>query len=243
MHCSEFHHRLDALLDDRQNPAADSLLAAHSADCERCRRYLSEQNALLVGLSQIKAPPLDAAFARRVVAVAAPEIRRRSARVPLRRVSWALGVALGAAAAVLLAISTVWYAHRLEVTVVDGSAIPPRAEPLRGRYQRIAFLAPPYFGQKPAPPPAPKVTIADVLLESPRLPARLHSYRGALDEFAIAHQVEELEQLSPAIRPLCASLSLIWNTLCRTIPSTRTESSPPPRGNTGFLILQPFSVA
>ena len=110
------------------------------------------------------------------------------------------------------------------------------------------MLAPPYFGQKPAPRPAPKVTIADVLLESPRLPARLHGYRSALDEFALAlpnasERLEGLEQLSPAIRPLRATLAVIWDTLCRTIPTTRGDSSSPPRDDTGLFTVKPLCVA
>src|SRR5689334_13677747 len=114
MHCSDFHHRLDALLDDRQNPAADPLLAVHAADCQSCRRYLTKQAAVLAGLSRITAPSLDADFSRRVVALAVPQLRRATRSWSVRPVSWALGVALSSAAAMLLAISIVWYAHRRE---------------------------------------------------------------------------------------------------------------------------------
>jgi hypothetical protein len=244
MHCSEFHHRLDALLDDRENPAADPRLAAHAADCEGCRQYLSEQTALFAGLSRLKAPALDAAFARRVVALATAEIRPARTAWPLRRISWALGVALTSAAGMLMAISVVWYAHRPELTVADGNAAPARFTS-GSRFPGFALLAPPYFGHKPVAPPAPtsKITIADVLLESPRLPSRLHGYRGALDELAIAERLEEFEQLSPAFRPLRASLTVIWDTLCRTITTTRSDSSPPPRDGTGYFLPKPLCVA
>jgi hypothetical protein len=244
MHCSDFHHRLDALLDDRENPAADPRLTAHAADCEGCRQYLSEQAALLAGLSRMQAPALDSAFAQRVVALAAAEIRPARAAWPLRRISWALGVALSSAAAMLLAISAVWYAHRPELTVADANAAPTRVTS-GSRFPRFAFLAPPYFGQKPVAPPAPtaKITIADVLLESPRLPSRLHGYRGALDELAIAEHLDEFEQFAPAFRPLRASLTVIWDTLCRTIPTTRSDSAPPPRDGTGYFVAKPLCVA
>src|SRR5262245_20091404 len=195
MHCSEFHHRLDALLDKRENPAADPPLAAHAARCENCHEYLGQQTAVLAGLSRLKAPALDVAFSRRVVALAIAEVRPAQSRWPLRRISWAIGVALTSAAAMLVAISAVSYAHRPELIVTDGNAAPARVTS-GSRFPRFAFLAPPYFGQKPVAPPAPtsKVTIADVLLESPRLPSRLHSYRGALDELALAEHLDELEQ-------------------------------------------------
>jgi len=243
MHCSDFHHRLDALLDDRQDPATDPLVAAHSARCESCCEYLHQQTALLASLSRLKVPALDSAFAQRVVALAAAEVRPARAPSPLRRISWAVCVALTSAAAMLMAISVVWYAHRAELTVVDASAAPARVTSGSG-FPRFAFLAPPYFGHKPVAPPAraSKITIADVLLESPRLPSRLQGYCGALDELAIAQRLEEFEQLAPALRPLRASLAVIWDTLCRTIPSTHSDSSPPQRDDTG-LILRPLSVA
>jgi hypothetical protein len=244
MHCSDFHHRLDALLDDRENPAADSLLAAHAANCHMCRGYLDEQTALLAGLSQLKVPSLDSAFAQRVVALAAAKVHPARAPWPLRRISWALGVALSSAAAMLLAISAVWYSHRPALTIADASSAPARVTS-GSRFPRFAFLAPPYFGQKPIARPAPtsKITIADVLLESPRLPSRLHGYRGALDELAIAERLDEFEQFAPAIRPLRASLAVIWDTLCRTIPNTHSDPPPPARDGTGCLLPKPLCIA
>src|SRR5262245_49888473 len=145
-----------------------------------------------------------------------------------RRISWALGVALTSAAAMLMAISAVWYVHRPELSVVDGNAAPARFTS-GSRFPQFAFPIAPFFGQKPVAPPAPaaKITIADVLLESPRLPSRLHGYCGALDELAFAEHLDEFEQFAPAIRPLRASLAVIWDTLCRTIPTTtRSDTSP-----------------
>ncbi len=244
MHCSDFHRRLDTVLDDRQNPAADPILTAHAASCHSCRRYLHGQAALLAGLSRMQTPTLDASFSRRVVVLAAPAIRPARAPRRLRRISWALGVALSSAAATLLAISIVWYAHRRDLAVVDANQAPPQVEGLRSRFPRIAWLAPPYFGPKSNPRPAPKITIADVLLESPRWPSRWHGYRDALDEWAIAERLEEFEQLSPAIRPLRASLAVIWDTLCRTIPiATRNDSPSPARDGTGFFLHGPLGVA
>src|SRR5262245_44290628 len=245
MHCSEFHRRLDALLDDRQNPAADPKIAVHAGDCEGCRQYLNDQTALFAGLSRLQTPALDSAFSRRVVALAAAEIRPARAAWPLRRISWAIGVALTSAAAMLLAISTVWYFPRPELSVVDGNAA--RARFTSGsRVPQFAFPIAPFFGQKSVAPPAPtsKITIADVLLESPRLPSRLHGYRGALDELAIAERLEEFEQLSPAFRPLRASLNVIWDTLCRTITTApRSDSATAPRDGTSLSFLRAPSVA
>src|SRR4029079_14229474 len=136
----------------------------------------------------------------------------------------------------------VWSPHRGEPLLVDGNAPAIQVGPRRSGFPNFAVAVSP-FGNKsasPRPRPASKVTIADVLLESPRLPARLHSYRGTLDELAIAfpstsQRLDEFEQLSPAIRPLRASLAVIWDTLCiwdalcGTIPATHSDSSNPPR--------------
>jgi len=244
MHCSEFHHRLDDLLDDRENPAADPRLTAHAADCEGCHQYLNEQTALLAELSGIKTPALDSAFSRRVVAMVTAEVRPARAAWPLRRISWALGVALTSAAAMLLAISTVWYAHRPEWTVANANTAPERFTS-GSRFPGFAFIVPPYLGHKPVAPPAPtaRITIADVLLESPRLPSRLHGYRGALDELAIAERLDEFEQFAPAFRPLRASLAVIWDTLFRTIPTARSDASPPPRDDTSLSLIKALYVA
>ncbi len=241
MRCSDFHHRLDALLDDRQDPAADSQIAAHAATCDNCCEYLHQQTELLAGLSRLSVPALDSAFAQRVVALAAAKVRPVRSPWPLRRISWAIGVALSSAAAMLLAISAVWYAHRPEWTVADSNFAPVRVTSGSRLPTFAPFFTPPYFSHKPVASPAAKskITIADVLLESPRLPSHLHGYCGALDELAIAQRLEEFEQLAPALRPLRASLTLLWDTLWRTIPTTHHEPSSPQRDDTGLILLRP----
>lgn len=244
MHCLEFQHRLDAILDNRENPAADPQLADHATRCHRCRQLLAEHTELFAGLSQIKTPALDVSFARRVVASAVPQIARGT-----RRSRWMRPVAaiLAAAAAMLIALSIVWVSRQRESSLADAEQAPAR---IRGGFSGFAVATPPYTGRKAtaAARPAPPVTIADVLLETPRLPNRLRNYRGALDEFAVAlpaaaQRLDEIEQMAPGIRPLCASLEMIWDTLCRTIPTTHSDADQPPRDNTGSYIAKALCLA
>ena len=92
------------------------------------------------------------------------------------------------------------------------------------------------------------MTSADLLLEAPRLPTRFRTYRGAMDELAVAFpgaalRLDEMEHLAPGIRPLRASLAMIWDTLCRTIPTARGDAPRPQRGRTSLSPFESMRVA
>ena len=242
MHCSEFHHRLNVVLDERRNPAADQRLADHASGCENCRQILNDQRALLSGLSRVRTPLLPSNFAQRVVLAA--EVQTSQAALRFRRLHrpiWRVaGALLAAAATMLLAVGTLWYArHREPVVAENGDAASPPVR-ARGGFRGFAVATPPRAGRKSSKHASSPVTSADLLLEAPRLPSRL---RGSLGEIAMglpdaARRLDELEQLAPGLRPLRASLSLIWDTLCRTIPTGRSQSPEPARPRTSLSVAE-----
>ena len=234
MHCHEFEKRLNVRLDERGNPAADDRLAAHAADCEGCRQLLADHASLFAGLSRMNMPALRRSFASRVVTAAAPVTTRFVAPRSTDRTWLALGAALASAAAMLLAISLVWHARHRDAGLADNAnPAPSWFGGSRSRLPGLAIAQPPYGGRKSAGRNAPAMTSADFFLAAPRLPSRLSAYRGAIDELAVAfpdaaRRLDEMEHLAPGIRPLRASLAMIWDTLCRTIPTTRSDPSAPP---------------
>jgi len=100
-----------------------------------------------------------------------------------------------------------------------GIATPPRIQPIE---QRTA---------------AGTMTIADVLLQTPRLPRRLGAYRDRIDLAvalpAAAQRLDEFEQMAPGLRSLRASFSMIWETLFLSIPAPASDSSTTPRDGIG----------
>jgi hypothetical protein len=235
MRCLDFERRLNAQLDERMRPQSDADLAAHAAGCERCRRLLLAQEKLFVGLSRMTAPPLGRDFARGVVAKAS---LRPSATV-VSRAPLVVAACLGSAAAVLLALWTAWHS-RSDLGGIGKMAAAVPAITARHGNSTLAI------GQ--AQGNRPSVAGGDWLIEAPRLPGRLRNYRGAIDELALAlpeaaQRLDEMEQIAPGIRPLRAALSIVWDTLCRTLPGARVDSPRPTRENTSLWWFEQMRVA
>src|SRR5687767_13502155 len=111
MKCRDFEDRLNYLLDERVEPAADVRLADHAHDCPPCRKLLDDQHVVLAMIKEAPLPATSSGFARRVVSRAAPLVGVRRQVLP-RRTIWAIGTLLATAAAVLLAVSLVWQARQ-----------------------------------------------------------------------------------------------------------------------------------
>jgi hypothetical protein len=125
MRCAEFEARLNDLLDERVEPAADAVLTDHAERCPLCAELAASHELLLEGtrlLPKVQLRPGESEMlGRRVVAAVAvegPPFRHATVeladRQPLamasgRRASLAMiGVAAAAAAAVLIAVSP-WF--------------------------------------------------------------------------------------------------------------------------------------
>ena len=241
MQCREFDRRLNAVLDERRPPQSDRWLTAHAANCENCRQHLYAHQTLMIGLSALATPSLNRDFARQVVQQAAIDAPRTATR------RWFSAAAcLASAAAMLLAVSAVWYSRHSRKGDDDSEG--PRPSFVVG-HQRGAVLAMAQAGGRTAARPKQgAMTGADLLLEAPRLPERLRGYRDAIDEFAVsfpegALRLDEVERLAPGIRPLRLSLSMIWDTLCRTFPGAIGIAASDWRERTGLWWLEPLGLA
>jgi len=235
MRCLDFERRLNALLDERMRPQSDPHLAAHAASCERCRRLLAGQEKLLVGLSRMTAPPLSRDFARRVVIQA----RLKPAVTAVSRGPFVVAACFASAAAVLLALWTAWNSRGDLAGIAKLAAEMPKMTASQGNGTLAITQAP---GNRPP------VAGADWLIEAPRLAGRLRNYRGAIDELAdvlpeAAQRLDEMEQIAPGIRPLRAALSIVWDTLCRTLPGARSDAPRPTRENTSLWWFEQVRVA
>lgn len=245
MQCHEFEDRLNLVLDQRGNPAADSRLRAHAARCDDCQQLLAGQAALFAGLERTPVAEIPHDFALRIVHAAhSPELQP----APARQRHWlAIGLGLATAATVLLAFSALWMSRSRSA---DQLAITRPAAVWWKRSRQpagnFAMLQPGTRLGTKRPAPSLGITGADLLIEVPRLSAHLWHYSGAIDDFVIALpdaalSLEEMEQLAPGIRPLRISLALIWDTLCRTIPGGRGEAtSQPPEQTGGWRIEAPW---
>jgi hypothetical protein len=234
MHCSTFQHRLDALLDDRRDPAADHLLSAHAVNCHHCRQILAEHVALVAALSRLAKPEPTPDFSHRVVAVAAPAMPRATTKF-----RWQTGPAivavLASAAAMLITVSMVWLSRTNSGAPQNGVA----SSGVRFWIRGFGIATPPRAQSKELRTAA-VVSIADVLLQTPRLPRRLGAYSDRID-LAVAlpvaaQRLDELERMSPGLRSLRASWSMIWETLFLSIPAPASDSSPTPREGIGSRI-------
>jgi hypothetical protein len=229
MHCQEFEARINALLDARQSPEGDSLLNAHAASCAACLQLLAGQQTLFSGLAEAVIAPPDRDFARRVVAQAVA--RERAVE---NRSRWPVVVALLAtAAALLVGVSLLLSSgSRVDRGIARSTATPHFVAKSKRPAGRLAMidsgprLSDRHGTQRVA------ITGADLLLEAPRLPQRLVSYGGAMDEMMVglpnaARRLDEVEEVVPGIRPLRFSLSLIWDTLVQTVPAAAREQPRP----------------
>src|ERR1051326_4476327 len=116
MQCHDFEMRLNDVLDDGRNPAADAQLTAHAASCSACRMLLGEQDALFIGLARLPVPSLSGDFAERVVSAAMPVAPGAGAR--RRTQIWrAVAAVLTSAAAMLLALTVIWSARQARLQV------------------------------------------------------------------------------------------------------------------------------
>jgi hypothetical protein len=104
MQCDEFEARLNELLDERLNPAADDQCAEHAQSCRSCRGRLHAYRAVLAGIAcSPEAKETDLA-ARVVAELAGPAVVRGGAF----RASRLLPLLPAATAALLLAASWHW---------------------------------------------------------------------------------------------------------------------------------------
>lgn len=94
MRCEEFETRLNDLIDERAQPAADAILCEHASRCPACAKLLREYAMLLAGVTALPCPEVPPGLGLRVVA----DWRAAPRRAPLRRRTMAMAAALLVAA-------------------------------------------------------------------------------------------------------------------------------------------------
>jgi hypothetical protein len=205
MQCPEFESRLDWILDERRDPATDSALAAHAADCQPCSDLLAGQLAVLHAVLRLR-------HAHLVL------------EKPKRPISRIVRPALAVAAAMLLALGAVWQLRerstRLGDVASDGSALQ-----LANGAGTLAIVA----RGRPAAQPA-LLNSGDWLLEAPRLPQHLRAYRGMLGQLAVSlptalSRLDQVDQYAPGFNNLRASFDMIWHTLVPQLSAPGKENS------------------
>jgi hypothetical protein len=211
----------------------------HAGECHVCQRLLDGQTALFSGLELCETPRLSSQFSSAVLVraevVPLAAIVERSHRRPGK---W-LGVV--AAIATLAAV----------VLVAVFMGLPRQQDPGRP----VAKTPDPHVAPKavvvakiPLPKPTPSQEIAKAIptpLPEPTAHGKEHyqEYREMLNtvgaQFPIAvEKIDEVQQATPAIRPLRASFSMAIGTLQRTIPNRTKRDNRPVKPDSGFYIQQ-----
>lgn len=238
MRCREFEDRMNDILDQRQAPERDGLLVRHAGECQACHQLLDGQAALLSGLELWDAPPLSSKFAEAVLAEAG-EIHVAvvaDTSQPLKAKWFRVIAGLVSLAAVVLVAVFVGLSRQQD------PSRPTAAKPGQPVEPNTAVVAKKSLLQ----PSAPQREIAKAIPSpEPSTPAsgEYQEYRvmlnsvGAQLPYAV-EKIDEVQQATPAIRPLRASFSMAIGTLQRTIPNRTRRDNRPLKPDSGYYAQQ-----
>jgi len=234
MRCREFEDRMNDVLDQRLSPERDTLLLRHAGECRSCRQLLAGQTALLAGIELMETPPLSANFAAAVLVhsrenpVALEMATRRSGKK-----KW-LGIMAGLVSLAAVVLLAVWIGISRQhdpVRPIAVKPVPPNAAPKTIEVAK---------NQVPRKQTAP-VAIAKAVAPPVAAKEEYQEYRDAINSLtaqlpSAVETIDEVQQSTPAIRPLRASFSMAIGTLQRTIPSrTSKRDARPSKPDSGFL--------
>lgn len=211
MQCHEFEQRLNDLLDERQSPERDQILAAHAAQCTDCRQLLVGQQVLLEGLRTGPGVGLRDRFAAAVIAshsghAAATQLAAsRGLGADNSSLGWLVGLGLATAAAALVAVS-IFLASEPEGPQLAGVAGANQMGGLAGEDTGKSRARAKGLSQY-TPDGGYGVAIAEFVPEA-------------------VEQFENVERYAPGIRPLRVSFAMLWDALRRTIPGLY-DGAPP----------------
>lgn len=245
MHCHEFEQRLDAMLDDREDPGADAALAMHARQCERCEQVLAGQEMLVGAMRELPLGELPAGFAGGVVARHVAEGAPR-ATGQARRWWVAAAVLLTSAAAALFAVSIAWQARRNDgeqaARLNETPAKGPRGRLLGGN---LAVAQP--GGLRRAATGSEHVGRGSSgwLIEATRLTDHVRESMDGLPSTLpeTMERINQVEQVAPGIRPLRISFALIWDTIWRAFPAGQGSGAKEPEERTGATLFGGAAVA
>jgi hypothetical protein len=210
MQCHEFEQRLNDLLDERQSPENDPLLAGHAAECSDCRQFLVGQRILFEGLRRGHGVGTRDQFAAKVVAshtiepAAAGLVARRSSPGDKSSLAWIVWLGLATAAAALVAVS-IFLASEPAGQQQAGGVGSGQANAVAGTESAGAQGRAKGLSQY-TPPGGYGVAIAGFVPEA-------------------VEQFENVERYAPGIRPLRVSFAMLWDALRRTIPGLYDDAA------------------
>lgn len=202
MNCHEFENRLNDLLDERLPVGEDGALRAHAARCGNCREiWLAQQQ--VVAYFQQSRPTVRREWSRQnQVVCVQPSARNARWRFDFR---WLAVAGVGIAAAIVLMFSPAW----------PGNRAPEQAQP-------VAENAPPPV--VPANDLAVAVASQNATNGSGMRLEQLFAWQQWAEHWPDSiEQMEQVEEMSPGLRPLRSSFSVAFHTLWRTIPGSREQ--------------------
>ena len=237
MRCREFEDRMNDALDQRLPPERDALLLRHAGECRSCRQLLAGQATLLAGIELMETPPLSTSFATAVlvqsreIPVATEINTRQSGKKKWLRM---LAGLVSLAAVVLVAV---WIGMSRQQDPARPTAVKPAA-PLAPKTIEVAKDSMP---PKPSAPTLIAKAVAPPSIAPPvAAKEEYQEYRDAINSLtaqlpSAVEKIDEVQQSTPAIRPLRASFSMAIGTLQRTIPSRTKRDTRPIKPDSGFL--------
>ena len=228
MRCREFEDRLNDVLDQRLSPERDASLLRHAGECGSCRQVLDGQAALFTGLRRLNTPALSSRFAADVlVRAGATAVERAPREERSKTIKWlAVVVGLVSIAAVLLVGVWIGLSGRNPAgpTVVkkDANPAPKNIEVAKNS-----------LPSKVSRPPAVANIVKPPSIEPQKTVRDYEQYREAINSLAAqlpsaVERIDEVQQSTPAIRPLRASFSMAIGTLQKTIPNRGLKREPRP---------------
>jgi hypothetical protein len=239
MQCHEFEDRMNDVLDQRLAPERDGFLVRHAGECSACRRLLDGQAALFSGLELCETPPLSGRFASAVL-VQAEVIPVATLADGITRRNWkkkGIVAAIASLAVVALVVVVIGLSRQKEPNNPVAKAPVPPTLP------NVVDVA-----KVPTAKAAPSPVIAKAISEVRPAPSSLakqeyQEYREMLNNFGAqlpiaVEKIDEVQQATPAIRPLRASFSMAIGTLQRTIPNRTKRDHRPAKNDSGFYASQ-----
>ena len=237
MRCREFEDRMNDVLDQRLPPERDALLLRHAGECRSCHQLLAGQATLLAGVELLETPPLSTNFVTAVLVqsretpVAREMNPQRSGKKKWLRI---LAGLVSLAAVVLVAV---WIGMSRQEDPARPTAVKPASPPAPKTIELAKDSTPP----TPSAPSIAKAVAPPRVAPPVAAKEEYQEYRDAINSFtaqlpSAVEKIDEVQQSTPAIRPLRASFSMAIGTLQRTIPSRTTKrDTRPTKPDSGFL--------
>lgn len=234
MRCREFEDRMNDLLDQRLPPERDALLLRHAGECRSCHELLAGQATLLAGVELLETPPLSTNFAAAVLVQSREIPEALETNTPRSGKKKWLGMLVGLVSLAAVVLVAVWIGMSRQEDPARPAAAKPASPAAAPKTIEVAKdLAPP---KQSAP-----TSVANAVAPPIAAKEEYQEYRDAINSLtaqlpSAVEKIDEVQQSTPAIRPLRASFSMAIGTLQRTIPSRTTKrDTRPAKPDSGFL--------